>query len=213
MAERTFSILDRFLGEFDIAIKVLASPARASRAAPSVVGGELVMESMDRKESARLMRVNHSGEIAAQALYQGQALTARDPSVATAMRHAANEEMDHLAWCEQRLTELQGRTSLLNPLWYAGSFALGAMAGFFGDRTSLGFIAETEKQVEAHLREHRERLPAADGRSRAILEQMTHDEVQHGAAAKALGADELPFPLRIGMRWTSRIMTRSSYWL
>ena len=213
MAERTFSILDRFLGEIDIAIKVLASPARASRAAPSVAGGELVMESMDRKESARLMRVNHSGEIAAQALYQGQALTARDPSVATAMRHAAAEEMDHLAWCEQRLTELQGSTSILNPLWYAGSFAIGALAGFFGDRTSLGFIAETEKQVEAHLREHQERLPAADGRSRAILEQMTHDEVQHGAQATALGADELPFPLRIGMRWTSRIMTRSSYWL
>jgi ubiquinone biosynthesis monooxygenase Coq7 len=213
MAERTFSILDRLLGEIDIAIKVLAVPARAGRPAPSIAGGELVMETADRKESARLMRVNHSGEIAAQALYQGQALTARDPSVATAMRHAADEEIDHLAWCEQRLAELQGRTSILNPLWYAGSFAIGAVAGFFGDRTSLGFIAETEKQVEAHLREHQERLPAADGRSRAILEQMTHDEVQHGAQAKALGADELPFPLRIGMRWTSRIMTRSSYWL
>jgi ubiquinone biosynthesis monooxygenase Coq7 len=213
MTERTFSILDRLLGEIDIAIKVLAAPARGSRPAPSAAGGELVMDPTDRKVSARLMRVNHSGEIAAQALYQGQALTARDPSVAAAMRHAAAEEMDHLAWCEQRLAELQGNTSLLNPLWYAGSFAIGAVAGVLGDRTSLGFIAETEKQVEAHLREHQERLPAADGRSRAILEQMTHDEVKHGAQATALGADELPFPLRIGMRWTSRIMTRSSYWL
>jgi 3-demethoxyubiquinol 3-hydroxylase len=213
MAERTFSTLDRLLGEIDMAIKVLAAPARASRPAPSATGGELLMEARDCQESARLMRVNHSGEIAAQALYQGQALTARDPKVATAMRHAAEEEMDHLAWCQQRITELQGSTSLLNPLWYAGSFAIGALAGVLGDRTSLGFIAETEKQVEAHLREHQERLPVADGRSRAILEQMTHDEVQHGAEAAALGADELPFPLRLGMRWTSRIMTRSSYWL
>jgi 3-demethoxyubiquinol 3-hydroxylase len=187
MAERTFSILDRLLGEIDIAIKVLAAPARASRAAPATVGGELVMESKDRMESARLMRVNHSGEIAAQALYQGQALTARNPDVATAMRHAAAEEMDHLAWCEQRISELQGTPSLLNPFWYAGSFAIGALAGAFGDRTSLGFIAETEKQVEAHLREHQDRLPAADGRSRAILEQMTHDEAQHGRAGHGVG--------------------------
>jgi ubiquinone biosynthesis monooxygenase Coq7 len=213
MAARTFSNLDRLLGEIDMAIKVLAAPARASRPVPSAMGGELVMEARDRQESARLMRVNHSGEIAAQALYQGQALTARDPIVATAMRHAAAEEMDHLAWCEQRITELHGTTSLLNPLWYAGSFAIGALAGAFGDRTSLGFIAETEKQVEAHLRDHRERLPATDARSRAILEQMTHDEVQHGEQATALGAAELPLPLRLGMRWTSRIMTRSSYWL
>jgi 3-demethoxyubiquinol 3-hydroxylase len=213
MAERTFSLVDRLLGEIDIAIKVLAAPAHASRPAPSATGGELVLDSGDRQKSARLMRVNHSGEIAAQALYQGQALTARDPRVATAMRHAAAEEMDHLAWCEQRISELKGSTSLLNPLWYAGSFAIGALAGAFGDRTSLGFIAETEKQVEAHLREHRDRLPPGDERSHAIVEQMTHDEVQHGAQATALGADELPFPLRLGMRLTSRIMTRSSYWL
>jgi ubiquinone biosynthesis monooxygenase Coq7 len=213
MAERTFSLVDRLLGEIDIAIKVLAAPAHASRPIPRATGGELVMDSKERQESARLMRVNHSGEIAAQALYQGQALTARNPDVAMAMRHAAAEEMDHLAWCEQRIGELQGTTSLLNAFWYVGSFAIGALAGAFGDRTSLGFIAETEKQVEAHLREHQDRLPTADGRSRAILEQMTHDEVQHGAQAAALGADELPFPLRWGMRLTSRIMTRSSYWL
>jgi ubiquinone biosynthesis monooxygenase Coq7 len=159
------------------------------------------------------MRVNHSGEVAAQALYQGQALSARDATVAAAMRRAAAEEMDHLAWCEQRLRELNGRTSLLNPLWYLGSFAIGAVAGALGDRTSLGFIAETEKQVEAHLREHLERLPVADRRSRAIVDQMTHDEVAHGAQAESLGAEELPFLLRAAMRLTARVMTRSSYWL
>ncbi|MEA3110179.1 MAG: 3-demethoxyubiquinol 3-hydroxylase [Gammaproteobacteria bacterium] len=159
------------------------------------------------------MRVNHSGEVAAQALYQGQALTARDGAVAIAMRRAASEEMDHLAWCEERLRELNGRTSLLNPVWYAGSFVIGALAGAVGDRASLGFVAETEKQVEVHLQGSMGRLPAADRRSRAILAQMTHDEVAHGAQAASLGADELPFALRSAMRLTSRVMTKSSYWL
>jgi ubiquinone biosynthesis monooxygenase Coq7 len=213
MADRAFNLLDRLIGEIDKAIKVLASPARSNRALPQAAGGELVLEAADALESGRLMRVNHSGEVAAQALYQGQALTARDPAVAGAMRRAAAEEMDHLAWCEQRLRELNGATSLLNPLWYAGSFAIGALAGALGDRASLGFIAETEKQVEAHLRGHLERLPAADHRSRAIVDQMTHDEVAHGAQAESLGADELPFLLRSAMRLTSRVMTGSSYWL
>ena len=159
------------------------------------------------------MRVNHSGEVAAQALYQGQALTARDPAVAAAMRHAAAEEADHLAWCEQRLKELNGRTSLLNPLWYAGSFAIGALAGALGRRASLGFVAETEQQVESHLRGHMQRLGGADPRSRAILEQMTHDEMQHGAQAASLGAKQLPFPVGAAMRLTSRLMTAGSYWL
>jgi ubiquinone biosynthesis monooxygenase Coq7 len=214
MAPRTVTLLDRFIGEIDKAIKVLAAPARAARASPvAAAGGELVLEEADRLESARLMRVNHAGEVAAQALYQGQALTAKDPRVADAMRRAAAEEMDHLAWCEARLGELGGSTSVLNPLWYAGSFAIGALAGALGDRASLGFIAETEKQVEAHLRGHLERLPAADRRSRAILDQMTHDEVEHGAQAASLGADELPLPLRSAMRLTSRVMTASSFWL
>ena len=176
-------------------------------------GGELVLQEPERRESSRLMRVNHSGEVAAQALYRGQALTARDATVSAAMRQAASEEMDHLAWCEERLRELDGRTSLLNPLWYAGSLAIGALAGAIGDRTSLGFIAETEKQVEAHLRGHLERLPVADHRSRAIVNQMTHDEVAHRAQAASLGAQELPFPLRSAMRLTSKVMTKSSYWL
>jgi len=213
MNARTFSLADRIIGEIDRAIKVLWCPARSRRATPAHPEGELTLDAPTRLESSRLMRVNHAGEVAAQALYQGQALTARDSTVADAMRHAAAEEMDHLAWCEQRLGELHGQTSLLNPLWYAGSFAIGALAGILGDRTSLGFISETERQVESHLRDHMERLPAADWRSRAILEQMRHDEVMHGATAAALGGQELPFPLRKAMRLTSRLMTRGSYWL
>jgi len=213
MSHRTFRIVDRLIGEIDKAIKVLAAPAHPNRASPAAAGEAPVLEEAERVASVRLMRVNHSGEVAAQALYQGQALYASDATVAGALRQAAAEEMDHLAWCEQRLRELNGRTSLLNPLWYLGSFAIGAVAGALGDRTSLGFIAETEKQVEAHLRSHRQRLPAADYRSRAIVDQMTHDEVAHGAQAASLGADELPLLLRSAMRLTSRVMTRSSYWL
>jgi 3-demethoxyubiquinol 3-hydroxylase len=213
MTTRTYGFLDRIIGEIDKAIKVLASPALARRASPDSAGGELPLEDSERRESIRLMRVNHSGEIAAQALYQGQALTARNGTVAGVMRRAAAEEMDHLAWCEERLRELNGRSSLLNPIWYAGSFAIGALAGAVGDRASLGFVAETEKQVEVHLQGSMDRLPAADHRSRAIVKQMTHDEVAHGAQAASLGADELPFLLRSAMRLTSRVMTKSSYWL
>jgi 3-demethoxyubiquinol 3-hydroxylase len=213
MIFRRLTLIDRVIGEIDRTIKVLWAPARPLRPAPAASGTELMLQPPERLESVRLMRVNHSGEVAAQALYQGQALTARDSAVSDAMRHAAAEEMDHLAWCEQRLKELDGRTSLLNPLWYAGSFAIGAVAGALGDRTSLGFVAETEKQVESHLRGHLDRLPAADTHSRAIVLQMTHDEMQHGAAAAALGGKELPFPLRAAMRLTARLMTEGSYWL
>jgi ubiquinone biosynthesis monooxygenase Coq7 len=159
------------------------------------------------------MRVNHSGEVAAQALYQGQALTARDPELKSTMRQAAAEEIDHLAWCELRLKELKGRTSLLNPVWYLGSLALGALAGTLGRGASLGFMAETEKQVESHLRDHLGRLSAKDLRSRAILEQMTQDEVQHGAKAASMGGKALPIPITWAMRATSLLMTRGSYWV
>src|SRR5664279_1035267 len=152
MNARSFGLADRLLGEIDKAIKVLGSPARASRPAP--VAGLEVLAEAQRAESARLMRVNHAGEVAAQALYQGQALTADDPAVSAAMHHAAAEENDHLAWCELRLRELGGRTSLLNPIWYAGSFAIGALAGALGSGARLGFVAETERQVESHLRGH-----------------------------------------------------------
>jgi ubiquinone biosynthesis monooxygenase Coq7 len=213
MNSRIFSLRDRVLGEIDRAIKVLASPVHTVREAAAAPGGEPALKESERLESIRLMRVNHAGEVAAQALYRGQALAARDSVVSDAMRQAAAEEMDHLAWCEQRLSELHGRTSFLNPLWYAGSFAIGAVAGAFGDRASLGFITETERQVESHLNDHMERLPEADRRSRLILEQMAEDEVRHGATALALGGKELPIALRRAMRFASRVMTRSSYWL
>jgi 3-demethoxyubiquinol 3-hydroxylase len=213
MEPRVFGIVDRALGAIDNAIKVLTVPARPSRPAPAASGASPLLAPAERLESVRLMRVNHSGEVAAQALYQGQALTARNPDVADAMRRAASEEADHLAWCEQRLRELNGRSSVLNPLWYAASFAIGALAGAIGDAASLGFIAETERQVEAHLRAHGERMPAADSRSRAILEQMRHEEIEHGAKAASLGAKPLPFALARAMRWSSKLMTRSSYWL
>jgi ubiquinone biosynthesis monooxygenase Coq7 len=212
METRSFRPIDRVLGEIDKAIKVLSTPARAAREPPTAPEGEALTLSQ-RAESARLMRVNHSGEVAAQALYQGQALTARDAAVASAMRHAAAEENDHLAWCEQRLRELGGRTSVLNPLWYAGSLAIGALAGVLGNGPSLGFVSETEKQVELHLRSHMQRLGGADPRSRAILEQMTHDEMRHGARAASLGGAALPAAVAAAMRLTSRLMTFSSYWL
>ena len=212
MDTRRFGLIDRLLGEIDKAIKILSAPARSSRPAPLALEPESLPESQ-RALSARLMRVNHSGEVAAQALYQGQALTARDAAVSAAMRHAATEENDHLAWCELRLTELGGRPSVLNPLWYLGSFAIGALAGTLGSRASLGFVTETERQVELHLRSHMERLGSADPRSRAILEQMTHEEMQHGAHAASLGGKELPVPLGAAMRLTSRLMTHGSYWL
>jgi ubiquinone biosynthesis monooxygenase Coq7 len=215
MATRRFDLADRLMGEIDNIIKILTVSARPRREIPQVAAATPLapLAPAERESSVRLMRVNHSGEVAAQALYQGQSLTARDAAVRAAMREAAAEEVDHLAWCEQRLKELQGRTSILNPLWYLGSFALGACAGALGDRNSLGFIAETEKQVESHLRDHLERLSPQDSRSRAILEQMTLDEMRHGAKAASLGGKPLPFPVVMAMRATSRLMTRGSYWI
>jgi ubiquinone biosynthesis monooxygenase Coq7 len=212
MDTRSFGLMDRLFGEIDKAIKVLSTPPRSSREVPAAPEGKALTEA-DRSRSVRLMRVNHSGEVAAQALYQGQALTTRDAGVSAALRHAAAEEGDHLAWCDQRLRELNGRTSVLNPLWYAGSFAIGALAGALGRGVGLGFVAETERQVESHLRGHIERLGKTDERSRAILEQMTHDEIQHGAQAGLMGGKPLPFPVSAAMRLTSRLMTRGSYWL
>ena len=212
MSTRRLGLQDRLIGEIDKIIKTLTLPPRASRDVPQSTPGEVLAEA-ERAESVRLMRVNHAGEVAAQALYQGQALTAKDPKVKSAMHEAAAEEIDHLAWCEERLKELQGRPSVLNPLWYIGSLSIGALAGALGDRASLGFIAETEKQVESHLRDHLERLSPRDLRSRAILTQMTHDEMKHGAKAASMGGKPLPFPITWAMRATSRLMTRGSYWI
>jgi ubiquinone biosynthesis monooxygenase Coq7 len=231
MSARTLTLTDQAIGEIDRAINVLWATPWARRAAPEPpggdstagepaagepAGGEAVATALSeraRAEAARLMRVNHAGEVAAQALYRGQALTARDPGAACSMRRAAAEEMDHLAWCDERLKQLNGRSSLLNPLWYAGSFFIGSVAGVLGDRASLGFIAETERQVESHLRDHLDRLPPEDRRSRAILQQMTHDEIQHGVNAAALGGKDLPLWLKGAMHLTSKLMTRGSYWL
>jgi 3-demethoxyubiquinol 3-hydroxylase len=212
MESRDFGFADRLVGEIDKIIKVLTVPARAARPLPSAPAAD-ELPPAERSNSARLMRVNHAGEVAAQALYQGQALTARDPMVKSAMNQAAAEETDHLAWCAQRLAELRGRPSVLNPLWYFGSYAIGAVAGLLGDRASLGFVAETERQVEAHLRDHLGRLSPQDLRSRAILEQMTHDEIRHGAKASSMGGQALPIPVSFAMRATSRLMTRGSYWI
>lgn len=159
------------------------------------------------------MRVNHAGEVAAQALYQGQALTARNETVRAALQQSATEETDHLAWCETRISELGGRTSLLNPVWYLGSYAIGALAGALGDRWSLGFVAETETQVESHLSEHLERMSQKDQRSRAILTGMREDEVRHGASAARLGGQRLPRGASLAMRMVSKVMTYSAYWV
>jgi ubiquinone biosynthesis monooxygenase Coq7 len=159
------------------------------------------------------MRVNHSGEIAAQALYQGQAFVTKSDATRESLMEAGREESDHLAWCAARIHELGGRRSVLDPLWYAGSFAIGALAGLAGDRTSLGFVAETERQVVQHLQSHLQRLPVEDVRTRAILEQMSADEERHGAAARDAGGVELPAPARALMKLTGRIMTRTAFWL
>jgi 3-demethoxyubiquinol 3-hydroxylase len=171
------------------------------------------MSEAERRESAALMRVNHAGEIAAQALYHGQAFASQSAATRDVLLQAAREESDHLAWCETRLQELGSQPSVLNPLWYCGSFAIGVLAAATGDRTSLGFVVETEKQVEGHLDDHLARLPASDTRSRAILTAMRADEIGHGATAKAAGAAELPAPVRALMRQVARVMTTAAYWI
>jgi ubiquinone biosynthesis monooxygenase Coq7 len=208
---RGFS-LDALLQAADNALRALFAPAQAGRA-PGVLPEASPLTETERRHVAGLMRVNHAGEIAAQALYQGQALFARSPATRDFMIRAAGEEGDHLAWCEQRLRELGERTSLLNPLWYAGAFAIGAAAAAASDALSLGFVTETERQVEGHLAEHLSRLPAADQRSRLILETMQRDESAHADAARGAGAAELPGPVRELMRLTAKLMTRTAYWI
>ncbi len=204
--------MDALISAADRALRALFAPASASRPVPGPAGAP-GLSAAEQRESGALMRVNHTGEIAAQALYHGQAFVARSDSTRELLLRAAREETDHLAWCETRLAELQTRPSLLNPLWYAGSFAIGALAAAFGDRTSLGFVVETERQVEGHLDQHLARLPARDARSRGIVEAMRADEVAHGNAAAAAGAAELPPHARALMRHTARVMTRTAYWI
>ena len=200
--------LDRSLIAADAALKTLGGVARAQRASPTAAAGTL--SAAERRLSGALMRVNHVGEVCAQALYQAQALTARTPELRAQMNAAAREETDHLAWTEQRLRELGDRPSLLNPLWYAGAFALGLAAGRAGDAWSLGLVVETERQVEEHLAGHLTRLPADDAVSRAIVAQMKDDEAQHAAAAEQAGAVALPAPVRWAMRAAAKVMTTTA---
>ncbi len=204
--------LDSVIAALDRGLRSVFAPAQASRPVPGHADpGRLPDE--QRRASAALMRVNHAGELAAQALYEGQAFVARAGATREMLLAAARSEADHLAWCETRLRELDSRPSLLNPLWYAASFAIGALAALGGDRASLGFVAETERQVEGHLDEHLGRLPEGDKRSRAILEAMRAEEIAHGAAAAAAGGGPLPQVVRQLMRRTARVMTSTAYWV
>ena len=203
--------IDRVISEFDRALRAVAGIAHAARPSPSGSLPEQDLGPAAREHAAALMRVNHVGEVCAQALYQGQALTARSEHARDALERAAREEEDHLAWSADRIRELQGRPSLLNPLWYAGAFAMGAAAGALGDRWNLAFLAETEKQVEEHLTGHLEALPAEDQRTRAVVEAMRADEARHRQTALGLGAAELPSLARLAMRLASKVMTTVAY--
>lgn len=203
--------MDRLIHEFDRALRAIAGVANASRPSPGGGKREAALDERERAHAAALMRVNHVGEICAQALYQGQALTARNSQAKAALEQAAREEEDHLAWSAERIRELGGRPSLLNPFWYAGSLAIGALAGALGDRWNLAFLAETEQQVEEHLTGHLEALPAKDERTRAVVEEMRRDEARHRASALRLGAAELPAPAKAAMRLASKVMTTVAY--
>ena len=203
--------LDRLIGEFDRALRAVSGVARAARPSPAEAIGEAELEPGERAHAAALMRVNHVGEVCAQALYQGQAMTARNPDARKALEKAAREEEDHLAWSAERIRELGGAPSLLNPLWYAGSFAIGALAGALGDRWNLAFLAETERQVEEHLAGHLDALPAEDRRTRAVVAAMRADEARHRATAVELGAAELPAPVKDAMKLASKVMTTVAY--
>jgi len=206
------SPIDRLILEFDTALRSVVGGANAHRPIPgSDTGIHSALDAAERKHAAGLMRVNHVGEVCAQALYQSQKLVARNPEIQEMLDHSGREEMDHLAWCETRLHELGSHTSYLNPLWYAGSFAIGLAAGLAGDRWSLGFVAETEKQVENHLESHLETLPKDDQRSRAIVDQMRVDEIAHGQAAKNSGGVNLPEPIQKIMQAMSKVMTTTAY--
>ena len=204
-------MIDDLVVGFDRALRALSGQAVATRATPGAHIAEAELAPAERRHAAGLMRVNHTGEICAQALYAAQALCARDPAIRAQFAQAAREEEEHLAWTRERLEDLADRPSRLNPLWYGGAFAIGVAAGLASDRVNLGFVVETERQVEDHLNGHIERLPAADAKSRAIVEQMRDDEARHGAMAQAAGAVELPFPVRYAMRAAADVMRAVAY--
>lgn len=203
--------IDSFIAQFDRALRTVIGVGEAVRASPAGEVPEADADARAKAHAAALMRVNHVGEVCAQALYQGQSLTARDPHAREMLERAAHEEQDHLAWSAERIRELGGRPSILNPLWYAGAFAIGTVAGALGDRWNLGFLAETERQVEEHLSGHLERLPDEDHRTRAVIAAMRADEAKHRDTALELGAVELPAPVKLAMRLASRVMTSVAY--
>jgi ubiquinone biosynthesis monooxygenase Coq7 len=206
--------VDTIIVNLDRALRAVGGAAQGSgRSFPAQNLPDAQLSEAQQHRSAGLMRVNHAGEVAAQALYHGQSLTARTARTRDELEHAAIEEEDHLIWCRRRLGQLDAKPSLLNPVWYAGSFALGALAGLAGDRVNLGFVAETERQVEAHLQDHLQRLPVDDARSRAIVEQMKVDEAQHASNAERSGAIALPAPIKSLMGLAAKVMTGSAYWL
>lgn len=206
------ALIDRFIIEFDTALRSVVGGAHAHRPTPGLdAPSSSFLDAKEREHAAGLMRVNHVGEVCAQALYQAQKLVARNPEIQQMLDHSGREEMDHLAWCETRLQELGSHTSYLNSIWYAGSFAIGLAAGLAGDKWSLGFVAETEKQVENHLEDHLEKLPMEDQRSRAIVDQMRLDEIEHGQAAISAGGAVLPEPIKRFMQAISKVMTTTAY--
>lgn len=206
------ALIDRFIIEFDTALRSVVGGAHAHRPTPgSDIQSTALLDVKEREHAAGLMRVNHVGEVCAQALYQSQKLVARNPEIRQMLDHSGQEEMDHLAWCETRLQELGSHTSYLNPIWYAGSFAIGLAAGLAGDKWSLGFVAETEKQVENHLESHLQKLPVEDQRSRAIVDQMRIDEIEHGQAAISAGGAVLPESIQKLMQAMSKVMTSTAY--
>ena len=214
MAARQYTFFDKLCLQFDQALKVLTGETQtATRENPAAAVAEPVLDAAQRQHAAALMRVNHVGEICAQALYQGQALTARHDKIKIEMQQAALEENDHLVWCAQRLMELNSRPSYLNPCWYTGAFMIGAIAGWLGDRWSLGFVVETEMQVEAHLAHHLEKLPLHDVKSRMIITQMKLDEAAHAAMARSAGAITLPSSIKRLMHVQAKIMTTLAYWI
>lgn len=214
MPARRLRPLDHIIGQFDHALRAVSGHVgKTSRPSPAAGPDEQTLSPQERLEASRLMRINHCGEVCAQALYSGQALTARNDRTAASLQHAAAEETDHLSWCEDRIRELDGHVSYLNPLWYGASFSLGALAGLLGDRINLGFVAATEEQVEEHLEDHLDRLPTADSRSRTILRQMSEDEAKHGRTALDLGGSRFPPAVKNVMRGISRTMTGSTYWI
>ena len=204
-------MIDRLIVGFDRALRTLSGTATSARPTPGDSVAEAPLTAEERATAAGLMRVNHAGEVCAQALYSAQALVARDPAIRARFASAAREEEDHLAWTQGRLAELGRRPSLLNPVWYAGAFAIGVAAGVRGDRTNLGFVVETERQVEEHLTGHMDRLPVTDARSRAIVERMREDEARHGAMAYDAGGERLPLPVRGAMRLAANVMRAVAY--